>query len=151
FDVANSIMTGASFKGVRESQGAQCCVSTSAAAANHHFGGIDFAACREITRSIRAIVNVNHTPLTSQSLAIRATIAGTAAIINIENGDTAAGEVLNGQTQCGQSCRSGTAMAQNQQRRPLVRWTFKVSIPRPVKQTMRRKSTFCWELDRFGC
>ena len=95
FEVADAVVAGAGFENIAEGERAQRRVAAGAAAGDHQAVAVDFAAFGQIARAVDAIVDVDDAPLAVEPFAIRAAVAGAAAVVHVEHGDAAAGPVLN--------------------------------------------------------
>src|SRR4030095_15075607 len=93
--VADAVVAGAGFESVAERQRTKCRVAPRAAAADRQAFVVSFATLGEIARAADADLGVDDTPFVIESFSVGAAIAGTAAVIHVENGDAAAGPILN--------------------------------------------------------
>ena len=117
--VADTVVACACLEDVAEGQRAEGCVASRTAAADGGSVFVNFTAGNKVAHPVHAVINVNNSPLTVKSLAIRASIAGAAAVIHVEDGDTAARQVLNLQIERRRSRPGWSTMANNNQR-----WAF---------------------------
>src|SRR5688572_4309475 len=97
--IADTEVTRARFERVTKSQRAKRCVTAGAATGDNQTIAVDLAAIREIARAVCAVVHVNNSPLRVQPFAILPSITGTAAVVDVEHCKSAAGPVLDRQTQ----------------------------------------------------
>ena len=87
-----------------------------------------------------------------EPLAIRAAVAGAAAVVHVEHGKAAARPVLNREVERAGARGGRAAVAHDEQRRRFVRRRGVVAILRRIEIPMRRQAVFGWEFDcaRFG-
>src|SRR5215510_4200063 len=121
-------MARAGLESVAKRERAKRRITTGAATRDDQAIGIDFTAIGEIASAVNAVVNIDDAPLLVESLSILPSVTGTAAIVDIEHGEPAAGPILNRQTQ-GRRSRSGwSTMTLHDQWRLFVVGRTKVRI-----------------------
>src|SRR5262249_47880435 len=96
FQIADSIVTGAGFEEVTESQCAESRVSSGAASSDGKSVAVDVSTLDKIPCAIHAVIHIDDTPSTLESLSVCATVTRTATVIHVEYGDTSTGPVLDG-------------------------------------------------------
>ena len=93
-EITNTIETGAGLEAVRKGQRREHGVTTGTATTNQTALWIDLALLAECADSLLGVLDIGDSPGSGQRLAIAATKAGAAAIVNIHNGKAATGPVL---------------------------------------------------------
>src|SRR5579862_7960839 len=150
FKIRHSVVTRAGSKHIMEDQCTESRVATGTSAANCHPFSIDVAALLEISSRIDTIFDVNHAPLTFQSVAIGAAIAGTSTVIHVDNGNPAACPILNRHSQCGGRGAGRTTMTDHQQRR-LFRWrSCEIPVFWWIEKGMTLQIPRSWKLNGLG-
>src|SRR5262245_45344990 len=122
FQIADSIVTGAGFEEVTESQRAESRVSSGAASSDRKSVAVDLSTRDKIPCAIHAVIHIDDTPSTLEPLSVCAAVTRAAPVIHIENRDAPAGPILN---RILERCRTGRgwpAVAHNDQRRFFIRW-----------------------------
>ena len=94
FRVADTEVTRTRFERLAKRQRTECRVTARTAASDHEPFRIDFSAISKVAGAIRAVVNVNDSPFLVQSFAILPAVAGTAAIVDVEDRKSPAGPIL---------------------------------------------------------
>src|SRR5262245_42314997 len=95
FQIANSIVTGAGFEEVTESQRAESRVSSGAASSDRESVAVDVSTLDKIPCAIHAVIHIDDTPSTLEPLSVCAAVTGTAPVIHVEYGNTSTGPILN--------------------------------------------------------
>lgn len=101
-------------------------------------------------RTVDAVVDVYHSPLALQPLAIRTAVPRAATVIDVEYGEAAASPELRLKVE---PCRGGarrTAVTHHQERRELARGGAEVAVAGAVQETVGGAIAFRWELDGLG-
>jgi hypothetical protein len=98
-DITNSIITCSALKEIPKHQRRQRGVAASTATSDDDAIVIDQTLCNEEFGTIDTIININDAPIKVQAIAVGAAKAGTAAIVDVEDGDPAAGPKLRGQVE----------------------------------------------------
>src|SRR5262245_44322708 len=96
FQIADSIVAGAGFEEVTESQRAEGCVSSGASSSVGKSVAVDVSTLDKIACAIYAVIHIDDTPSTLEPLSVCATVTGTAPVIHVEYGNTAASPILDG-------------------------------------------------------
>src|SRR5712692_4327288 len=99
FEVANAVVARACPEKITKSERAQCGVAAGAAAGDGQPFPVYLTPLNQEASAVHAVVYVHDSPLAFEPLPIGAAIAGAAAIVHIEDGDTTAGPVLNPQVE----------------------------------------------------
>src|SRR5262249_24923093 len=110
---------------------------------------VDVAAFFQIPGSVDAIFDIDNAPIAFQPLAIRPAITGASAVIHIDDGETAARPVLNGQTQSSCGRAGPPAMADHEQRRTLTGGPCEVLAPRRIEKREGCPVVRCLKFDRL--
>src|SRR5262245_5303280 len=90
FQIADSIVAGAGFEEVTESQRAEGCVSSGAGSSDRYSVAVDISALDKIPCAIYAVIHIDDTPSTLEPLSVCAPVTGTAAVIHVEYSNTPA-------------------------------------------------------------
>src|SRR5260221_9116604 len=101
WEVADAEVAGAGFEEIAEGQRAERGVPAGAAAADRQPVAVHQPARDQILRAVDAVVQVYYAPLPVEPLAIGAAVAGAAAVVDIQQGEAAAGPVLVAEAQHG--------------------------------------------------
>src|SRR5688500_2754740 len=125
------------FEHVAKSQRRKRRVAAGAAARDGQSIGVDVAAQDEMKRAMHAIVDVHDTPVTAQPFAVLPPIAGASAVVDVENGESAAGPILDTKGEYVAGRRRGTAMHLHDEGRLFSGKRRKSAIFWPVEKRVR--------------
>ena len=103
-----------------------------------------------MARCVDRVLNVDDAPVPLQPIAVRPTVAGTAAVIDIGHREAAAGPVLHMQIEGRSRGRRRTAMTDHDERWTLPSRRHEILVPRRVVERVRRAPTTRRELNRLG-
>src|SRR5262249_57082778 len=141
---ADPVITRTGFENISKCQSRKRRVTAGAATADNQTIDISIAASRKISRSVHAIIYVNHAPLAIQPLSISPAVTSTPTIVHIQNPKPAAGPVLNVELQRSGSSRRRPAVTDHYQRRPFRCFRLVVPIRRRIEKSIRSTSLFGW-------
>src|SRR5439155_23918462 len=103
-----------------------------------------------MSRCVGAIVDIGHTPLAAEHVAVLASVTGRAAVVDVDKRETSARPVLVLEDVDGQRGAGRSAVAVHDQRRFHSWWTLEVRVARRVAQRMPGNTDLGRELDRQG-
>jgi hypothetical protein len=99
--IADAEVAGAGTEEIAERQGGERCIATGAPAANGSPLGVDQTALDQIPGAIDVVVDVDDPPGVIQPLAIWAAVAGTSAVVDVEDGKSSGRPELERQAERG--------------------------------------------------
>ena len=92
--IADAVMAGSGLENVAEGEGRERGVAAGAAAFNNQTLTINEVLADQGLSPVHAVIDVDHSPLTEKALAVGAPVAGTATVVDVQNGETARSPVL---------------------------------------------------------
>ena len=95
FQIGDAVVAGASGKHVMENQRAEGCQPARAPAANRHSLRIHHSVFSQVSGRVDTIVDIDDAPLPVQPFPVHSSVSGAAAIVDIDDGKTAACPELN--------------------------------------------------------
>src|SRR6202045_2212016 len=107
--IAHAVIARPARKEVAERERRERGVAAGAAAADHAAPTVDAPVLGQEACAGDAVVHIDHAPAQMQSIAVGATEAGAAAVIDVEHRDPAAGPVLRAEIKRARSSGSGPA------------------------------------------
>ena len=115
-EVADPVVARAGPEDVVEGERGEGGVAARAPAPDREPGGVRAAGLGEVQRARDAVLDVDHSPLAVESLAIRAAVAGAPPVVDVEDREAAARPELDGRVK-GVGGRSGRAsVAEDEER-----------------------------------
>src|SRR5262245_2716052 len=146
FQIADSIVAGAGFEEVTESQRAKGCVTSGAASSDGNSVPVYVSTLDKIPCAIHAIVDIDDTPSILEPLSVCAAVTGTATVIHVEYGNTSTGPILNRVLEGRGTGRSRPAVAHDDQRRLFIRRRRVIPISRRIEVAVGGKPALGGEL-----
>ncbi len=137
-EVRDAVVVGAGGEHVGvEGQRAQHGPAARAAAGDRHPRAVDLAGVGQRARGVDRVVGVHDAPLAAQPVAVLAPVARAAAVVDVDDGEAAAGEELDLDRQpCG-DVRRRAAVDAHHQRRALALRRREVRVVRRIEQRVR--------------
>src|SRR5438270_13943847 len=83
--IAHAEMARASTKAIKKCQSAERRVSACASARYHQTIRVRQAALRQVARAVRAIVNINDSPMVVQTLSVLTPVTSASAVVHIKD------------------------------------------------------------------
>src|SRR5436853_4543367 len=142
-DIDNSEIARSGLEDVSECESGKRRVAARACSSNNQAIGIGLVDSDDILRRVYAVVNIHDSPLTIQAFAVLAPIAGAASIVHIKHSESAAGPILNSQSQACSGSAGRAAMTYDDQGRSF-------SFRRSVSGVRRRIKESISSLVAFG-
>src|SRR5260370_36284937 len=127
-EVAGTKVASPSFKCVTEGKCAERRIAARAAATNCQSLTIGQPPLDKIFSPIHTIIDIDHTPLTLEPLAVCTSIACATSVIDIENCEASTGPELDFQIESARRGRRWTSMTDYQQRRLVIGVRFKIGV-----------------------
>src|ERR1035437_2333206 len=116
-EVPDAEVAGPGGENVAKGQGAERRVTPGAPAVDQQSVGVRPAGRGEVARRVHAVVEVHDSPGALQSLAVRAAVAGAAAVVDVGDGEPPTGPVLDRVVESGVAlCRRPTVTGDNERR-----------------------------------
>ncbi len=119
--ITHSVVAGTSLEDIAESQRAKRGVPTSTSSANGQALLVHIPAFYKIFCTTHAVIHIDDTPIAFQTLAIHATIACAATIVNIQHSEATTRPIGNTQIVDRMSFGSWPSMTHHNKRRQFVR------------------------------
>ena len=149
FQVAHAVVAGPGGEHVPEGQRGQGGISSGAAAVDGQPLTICQTLPHQVQRPVDAVVHVDDAPLSPQAFPVRPAVGGAAPVVDVQNGETPAGPILNTQVQGDGGRAGGAAVAFHQQRRFFAGDWFVVPVGRRVVESVGGQAIFGGVFDGF--
>ena len=128
FEIADAVVAGTGSEDVAKCERAERRVAAGAAAAYGQPIAVNFAALREIARALDAVIDIDDAPASVQPFSIGAAVARAAAVVDVEDGDAAAGPILDRIFERRRARRSRAAVDDDEQRLLFIQWRGVIAV-----------------------
>ena len=147
FQVADPVVAGSGPKNVPKSERGQGGIAPGAAAVNGQPLVVHLALSNQVPGAVNAVVHIHDAPASPEPVPVGPAIAGTAAIVHIQNGNAPAGPILEPQVKSGGGRRRWPAVALDQQRRQLPGRSGIIPVLRRVVEGISGQPVFGGKFD----